>query len=519
MQFCLRRKTVGCLGQQHCILAWKSALEDAGSCSDTNAVTRGILRFLSHTAVEDRANGGSTLREGRGGVVGPFQHNGGQGDIGRRERYACDVSSVRWKHAGSDGVFFNQGTLVPRAVHPILVRERGYASQRESPVSVDVGKDEYALLSSTGNKELEMKAVNTALVANASILAAKLSCWAVSGSGALLAEAIHSTCDILNQLLLRAGVQQSRRAPTRQHPYGFHREKYIYALMSAVGIFCIGSGASIVHGIQCILDPRPLEHMEYSLAVIGISGVIEFVSLSVAFKILRGGAERNARGIWKHVMSGRDPTTSAVLAEDAGAVAGLGIAGLASYLSWITGDPIFDAMGSIGVGVLMGGVAVMLIRNYKRFLIGQAIEPKMQQALVAHLKADPMVLCVVSPMSEEIGDGLYRFKADIQWSGDRIVHKYLESLSRDELYQDIRTSACEMPGEGKTLQDALDMAMMEFGRGVISTVGEEIDRLEAELRKICPGLLYVDLETERVPRMMGDLESDRDRCIIKPVSK
>ena len=114
------------------------------------------------------------------------------------------------------------------------------------------------------------------------------------------------------------------------------------------------------------------------------------------------------------MMHGRDPTTSAILAEDAGAVAGLGIAGLASYLSWMTGDPVYDAVGSIAVGVLMGGVAVTLIRNNKRFLIGQAMRPEMQKKLEEHLKADPMVLCVVDPMSEELGDGVYRFKAEIR---------------------------------------------------------------------------------------------------------
>ena len=254
----------------------------------------------------------------------------------------------------------------------------------------------------------ELKAVNTAVVSNSAIFFAKAGAWYFSGSGALLAESIHSLADIANQLLLRAGVEKSRRAPTKQHPYGFHREKYIYALMSAVCVFCVGSGATIVHGIQNLYDPPTLEHMGYSLSILGLSGVIEFFSLSVAFRILYDGASRSGRGVFEHIKSSRDPTTSAVLYEDAGAVAGLGVAGVASYMTWISGDPMYDALGSIGVGVLMGGIALAMIRNYKRFLIGQAIEPTLQKALVAHLKADPMVLCVVNPMSEEIGDGLYR---------------------------------------------------------------------------------------------------------------
>jgi solute carrier family 30 (zinc transporter), member 9 len=363
----------------------------------------------------------------------------------------------------------------------------------------------------------ELKAVNTAVVANGAIFTAKMGAWYFSGSGVLLAESVHSLADIANQLLLKAGVEKSRRAPTKQHPYGFHREKYIYALMSAVSVFCLGSGATIVHGVQALIDPPTLEHMEYSLYILGLSAAIEAYSLRVAYKILTDGATKSGKDLLAHIRSGRDPATSAVLAEDTGAVIGLGIAGVASYLTLMTGDPMYDALGSIGVGLLMGGVALALIRNYKRFLIGQAIEPTLQKALVNHLKSDPMVLCVLNPMSEEIGDGLYRFKADIQWNGDRIVHRYLESLSREEIYKDIMEAACAAPGnENEMLRDAMDMALIEFGRGIISTVGEEIDRLEAELTKICPGLMYVDLETERI---LGASNFLADRCMLRIVDK
>jgi zinc transporter 9 len=161
-------------------------------------------------------------------------------------------------------------------------------------------------LVSADSKQLELKAVNTAVLANTVILSAKLCGWALSGSGALLAEAIHSVCDIANQLLLKAGVQQSRRAPTRQHPYGFHREKYIYALMSAVCVFCIGSGASVVYGIQSMIDPPDLEHMEYSLAILCLSGAIEMGSLMVAYRVLQKGASNTGLSLWKYLKRGRN---------------------------------------------------------------------------------------------------------------------------------------------------------------------------------------------------------------------
>lgn len=288
--------------------------------------------------------------------------------------------------------------------------------------------------------------------------------------------------------------------------------------MSAVGVFCVGAGASVVHGIQELLDPPALEHMGYSLAVLGVSSVAEMYSLKVALRALRAGAAEDGSSVWRYMMASNDPTTAAVLAEDAGAVAGLGIAGIASYLTWITGDPLYDAVGSIAVGCLMGGVAVMLIRNNKRFLIGQAMDPAKHAAIVEHLKADPMVFCVIDPKSEEIGDGVYRFKAEIQWSGDRVVGKHLASLGPDSLYRQVRDSVAEGAAiSGDALRDAMDAAMHEFGRGVIRTVGEEIDRLEAELQKLYPGLAYVDLETDRGRQDLAVL--GREMCVISPEFK
>jgi zinc transporter 9 len=232
---------------------------------------------------------------------------------------------------------------------------------------------------------------------------------------------------------------------------------------------------------------------------------------------LRTGAKIQGQTLRKYFMSSNDPTTAAILAEDAGAVAGLGIAGVASYMTYITGDPVYDAVGSIAVGCLMGAVAVMLIRNNKKFLIGQAMRPEQHDAIIKHLKSDKMVLAVIDPKSEEIGDGVYRFKAEIQWSGDRVVSKYLGSLGRNSLYNQIRTAACTTAPDDETLRNAMDLAMMEFGRGVIRTVGEEIDRLEKELAAIVPGLYYVDLETDKgrtESSSSGNLESTNLEAII-----
>jgi zinc transporter 9 len=234
-------------------------------------------------------------------------------------------------------------------------------------------------------------------------------------------------------------------------------------------------------------------------AVLGLSSAAELYSLRVAFRSISVNAREQGQSLWQFMARGNDPTTVSVLAEDAGAVTGLAIAGATSYLTWATGNPVWDACGSITIGLLMGGIAVGLIRNNKRFLIGQAMRPDVEASIVKHIKGDAMVLNVIDPKSEAMADGVYRFKAEIQWSGDRIMHKYLNSLGRESLYSQIRASACSLDSEMDpgVLSNAMDLAMMEVGRGVIRTVGEEIDRLEAELKAMVPGLVYVDLETDR----------------------
>eukprot|EP00887_Chlorella_sp_A99_P004011 scaffold11.g4011.t1 len=346
--------------------------------------------------------------------------------------------------------------------------------------------------------ERELNAVKVAAAVNITIFVAKLGAWLATSSGAMLAEALHSAADVANQLLLLAGVQRSKRLPTRIHPYGFSKEKYVYALISAVGVFCLGAGASFVNGVQQLLAPGlQLENMGLSLAVLAGSSALEVVSLRVAFRHLREGARERGMSIWQYVRRGRDPATSAIVAEDAGAVAGLGIAGLATWASWVTGHAAYDALGACAVGCLMGGIAIYLIRTNKRFLLGQAMDKATEQKILDYLQADKMVLKVIDPKSEEIGDGIFRYKAEIQWSGDCVVDKYLEGLGRDSVYAQLRSAACRIDIDQAVMQDAMDYAMRDFGRGVIRTVGEEIDRIEMELKALVPGLEYVDLETDR----------------------
>jgi zinc transporter 9 len=258
-----------------------------------------------------------------------------------------------------------------------------------------------------------MHAVHTAIGCNVAILFAKLGVYAVSGSSSILAESVHSLADIANQTLLRTGILRSRRSPDEKSNYGYRRELFVWSLISGVGIFCLGAGVSVVHGFHGLVDPTPVEQIWASLAVIGVSIAVESYSLAVAYKALAAGAASRNMTLRQYVSSGLDPTSLAVVAEDGGAVLGLALAGGCLMAAGSTGNPVYDACGSIAVGSLLGCIAAWLIQTNRRALVGRPLGRAQLDTLMNALRADPVVVDVIDAKSEEIGPGVFRYKVEI----------------------------------------------------------------------------------------------------------
>ncbi|CAA0829543.1 60S ribosomal protein L7-4 [Striga hermonthica] len=254
----------------------------------------------------------------------------------------------------------------------------------------------------------------------------------------MLAEVVHSVADFANQALLAYGLSSSRRAPDALHPYGYSKERFVWSLISAVGIFCFGSGATIVHGIQNLWTSQPPEHIEYAALVIGGSFIIEGASLIVAIHAVRKGAAAEGMKVRDYVWRGHDPTSVAVMTEDGAAVTGLAIAGASLVAVNTTGNAIYNPIGSIIVGNLLGMVAIFLIQRNRHALIGRAIDNHDMERVLRFLKNDPVVDAVYDCKSEVIGPGFFRFKAEI-------------------------------------------------GEEVVTALGSEVDRLEKEIQEIVPG--------------------------------
>lgn len=336
--------------------------------------------------------------------------------------------------------------------------------------------------------EHSQRAVTTALWCNFLVFSLKFGVWFATSSHVMLAEVVHSVADFANQALLAYGLCSSRRGPDAIHPYGYSKERFVWSLISAVGIFCLGSGATIVHGIQHLWTAQPPEHIEYAALVIGGSFIIEGASLVVAIHAVRKGAAAEGMKLRDYIWRGHDPTAVAVMTEDGAAVTGLAIAAASLFAVNATGSPIYDPIGSIIVGNLLGMVAIFLIQRNRHALLGRAIDEHDMEKVMQFLKNDPVVDSVYDCKSEVIGPGFFRFKAEIDFNGVVLVQNYINRAGREAWARQFREAANQEDDE------ALRKVMSNYGEEVVTALGSEVDRLEREIQTLVPGIRHVDIE-------------------------
>lgn len=213
------------------------------------------------------------------------------------------------------------------------------------------------------------KAIIAALAANAGIAVAKFAGFLVTGSSSMLAEAVHSLADTSNQGLLLLGQKTSKRRATREHPFGFGRERYFYSFIVALMLFTLGAAFALYEGIHKIIEPQPLETPVVAVVILLVAICLEGYSFFTAM-----GESRKIKGNvswWRFIRQAKEPELPVVLLEDSGALIGLVFALLGVGLSVLTGDPVFDGIGTVFIGVLLGVIAIILIVEMKSLLIGE----------------------------------------------------------------------------------------------------------------------------------------------------
>jgi cation diffusion facilitator family transporter len=296
------------------------------------------------------------------------------------------------------------------------------------------------------------KAILAALAANAGIAVAKFVGFLFTGSSSMLAESVHSLADTSNQGLLLLGQKSSQRRATKEHPFGFGRERYFYSFVVALMLFTLGSAFALYEGIHKVQHPEPLSTPLIAVIILVVAFGLEGYSFMTAM-----GESRKIKGDvswWGFIRQSRTPELPVVLLEDTGALFGLVFALAGVGLSVLTGDPVWDGIGTITIGALLGVIAIILIVEMKSLLIGEGATDAELDTIVAELARGRV---------------------------ERVIHIRTQYLGPDELLVAAKLA----------LTPNLDLA----------DVAQAIDDAEARVRAKVPKarLIYLEPDLDRQP--------------------
>ena len=292
-----------------------------------------------------------------------------------------------------------------------------------------------------------------AFVANLGLAVAKLAGFAITGAASMLAESVHSLADTANQGLLLLGASRAAREATPEHPFGFGRERYFWAFIVAMLLFSMGSLFSIHEGIDKLRHPHELKSAGVAVGILLFGIALEAWSFRTALR--EAQKLRGTGSLWNFIRRSKTPELPVVLLEDLGALVGLLFALLGVGLAIVLNNPIYDALGSISIGALLGIIAVVLASEMKSLLIGESASEEVDTAIRGTVETTPAV--------------------------QRLIHLRTLHLGPDELLVALKLE--------------LD-ANLDF-RGVASAIND----VETAIRQRVPiaRLIYVEPDVARAP--------------------
>jgi len=261
-----------------------------------------------------------------------------------------------------------------------------------------------------------IKAVFYALGANAAIAVSKYAAAAVTGSGAMVAEAIHSTADCANQLLLLLGLKRAKKPPSDQYPLGYGKETYFWSFLVAIMLFSVGGLFSIYEGWHKLHAPEALNRPFIALGVLAFGIVAESFSMWGCLREVN--AMRGDQNLWQWFKTSRNAELVVIFGEDLAALVGLCLAFGAVSLAMVTGNVMWDALGGIAIGVLLIVVAVLVGVEVKALLIGEGVEPRVRREMMAFLGEQPSIEQVLNLITLHMGaDVMVAVKARMRAQG------------------------------------------------------------------------------------------------------
>lgn len=276
----------------------------------------------------------------------------------------------------------------------------------------------------TGSKT----AVIAALLGNLGIAVFKLIAAIVSGSSSMLAESYHSFSDTLNQVFLLVGIWRSKKPADRTHPFGYGKEQFFWALIVALMLFGIAGGLSVREAYHKFMHPEPLKDVTLSFLALGFAFVVETIALTIAVRQFRREVKRERfKGFIEGIRLSKNPTILTVIFEDSLALISIVVAFVFIFLSARTHNPVFDAVGSLIIGILLMVFALILANENKKLLIGESVTPYRRQEVLKAIRDVPEVNDVINLKTLQIGPTNAIVAVDIEFR-DNLVTDQIETI-------------------------------------------------------------------------------------------
>jgi len=274
-----------------------------------------------------------------------------------------------------------------------------------------------------------LRTIIFALGANFAIFVSKLAAAIVTGSGSLFAEAVHSLADCGNQGLLLIGMRQAKRAPSPEHPLGYGKVVYFWSFLVALLLFSVGGIFSFYEGLHKLSHPEPLHWPWLALGVLAFGIAAESFSMWGCLREVN--KSRGRKSLWRWFRESRQSELIVVFGEDLAALLGLMIALAAVLLTMFTGNPVFDALGTLAIGVLLVLVAFFVAIEVKALLIGQSADPELKAAINAFLEQRPEIARLFNVITLQLGpDVMVAIKAEMR--GDLRARELVEAINAIE---------------------------------------------------------------------------------------
>ncbi len=258
------------------------------------------------------------------------------------------------------------------------------------------------------------RTIVTALIANFTIAIAKFFGFVITSSSAMLAEAVHSLADTSNQALLLLGKKRSKKSPSDERPFGFGRERFFWAFVVSLVLFSLGSMYAVYEGIEKIRHPHEIESLWWALAILLFAMVMEAYAFQTAVKESRFYKGDHS---WKSfIRRSRIPELPVVLLEDFGALMGLVFAFVCVLIADVTGNAVWDGIGTLSIGILLGLIAIILAIETKSLLIGEGALPEQSMRIENAITSSPEVSSLIDMRTEYLGPETLLVAAKIEFS-------------------------------------------------------------------------------------------------------